>query len=132
MRFISTNLHGIFDYVVGAYLIAMPWLFGFAFIGGPATWVPVTIGVGVIAYSLLTDYEWGVWKRIPMRAHLILDVLAGLTLLFSVPWFGFFDQTWWLPQLTTALVLIFFGAMTRRTPQSVRPRFRAPRQFESI
>ena len=77
MRFISTNIHGLFDYLLGAYLIALPWLFGYAFIGGPATWIPVILGVWIIAYSLLTDYEWGISKTIPMRGHLILDLIVG-------------------------------------------------------
>jgi len=36
MRFIPTKVHGILDYVVGVALIAAPWLFGFANVGGPA------------------------------------------------------------------------------------------------
>ena len=131
MRFISTNIHGLFDYLIGAYLIAMPWIFGFAVIGGPETWLPIFLGVGIIAYSLLTDYEWGVARNLPVRAHLILDVLVGVTLIISTPYFGFFDVTWWAPHLVVGLFLIVFAALTRREPEHSRPHFRRPRTLET-
>jgi hypothetical protein len=76
MRFIPTKVHGYLDYIVGALLIAAPWLFDFAR-GGAETWVPVILGAGAIVYSLLTDYELGVTKGISMGTHLTLDMLSG-------------------------------------------------------
>lgn len=123
MRFISTNVHGPFDYLFGVYLVSLPWLFGYASIGGPETWIPVTLGVGVIVYSLLTDYEWGLAKRIAMPGHLTLDLLVGATLLFCIPFFGFFDTTLWLPHSLGAIVIIAAGLLTRTEPESARPFF---------
>jgi hypothetical protein len=71
MRFIPTRYHAPLDYIVGAVLIAAPWIFQFSDIGA-ATAVSIVLGVGLIAYSLLTDYELGVWKVAPM-------VFLGLT-----------------------------------------------------
>lgn len=123
MRFITTNVHGFLDYLLGLYLIALPWLFGYAVIGGPSTWVPVVLGVAVVTYSLLTDYEWGLVKRLPIEGHLILDLLVGATLLLSIPFFGFFDTTYWIPYSSVAVVIIVLSLLTRRQTQASRPFF---------
>lgn len=91
MRFIETKIHGYLDYLVGLFLIAVPWILNFDR-GGAETWVPVALGAGAIVYSLLTDYELGASRILSMRTHLILDLLNG-ALLASSPWlFGFADQ----------------------------------------
>lgn len=84
MRFISTAVHGVLDYVMGAVLIASPWIFDFAD-RGPAMYVPIIVGSAVIVYSLFTRYEAGLVDVIPMRIHLWLDGLGGAVLAAS-PW----------------------------------------------
>ena len=71
MRFIPTKVHGVLDYLVGIALIAAPWLFGFAAVGGAAVVIPIVLGVGLIVYSLFTKYEWGPFSVIPMPVHLV-------------------------------------------------------------
>lgn len=114
MRVIPTQIHGYVDYLMGVVLIAAPWLLGFAD-GGPEQWVPVVLGAGVIVYSLLTDYELGVMRMIPMPVHLGLDVLGGAFLAIS-PWlFGFSDVIWW-PHVVFGLLEIGAGLMTQSSP----------------
>jgi hypothetical protein len=114
MQLISTRLHGILDYAVGLLLIVSPFLFGFA-IGGAAQWIPVTIGVTVVIYSLLTDYELGLSPRIPMAMHLRLDMIGGVLLALS-PWlFGFAHVVFW-PHLLFGLIDIVTPLMTAREP----------------
>ena len=114
MRFVPTRVHGIADYLLGALLIVAPWLLGFAD-GGAETWVPVLLGAGVVLYSLFTDYELGVVRRIPMATHLILD-LAGGAVLAASPWvFGFADDVW-LPHLVLGLLEVGAALTTRTTP----------------
>jgi hypothetical protein len=115
MRVIPTRLHGMLDYGMGLLLIIAPWLLGFAD-GGPEQWVPVILGAGVILYSLLTDYELGVARVIPMPVHLGLDVAGGVVLAAS-PWiFGFADEIWW-PHVVLGVLEIGAGLMTRTTPE---------------
>ena len=57
MRLIPTRIHGILNYLFGVLLFVAPWLLAFA-TGGPAQWVPIVLGIGVIVYNLLTDYTW--------------------------------------------------------------------------
>ena len=44
------------DYLMGVIRIASPWIFNFNR-GGAETIVPVVLGIAVILYSLITDYE---------------------------------------------------------------------------
>lgn len=118
MRFIPTRIHGIFDYLIGALLILAPWLLDFSD-AGAGTWLPVILGAGVIAYSLLTDYELGVLRQIPMSVHLMLDLGGGVLLAVS-PWiFGFADEVS-VPHLIFGLLEIGAAAMTKTVPEDER------------
>lgn len=102
MKFISTKAHGILDYLMGMLLVASPWVFMF-YAGGNESWVPIAIGGTTILMAMLTDYEWGLLRKIPMTIHLVIDFIAGALLAVS-PWlFGFSDYVY-LPH-------VIFGAM---------------------
>ena len=91
MRFIPTRAHGVLDYLTAGVLIAAPSMLGFRK-NGMQTWLPMALGLGTIGYSLLTDYELGLFKIIPMPAHLALDAANG-ALLAASPWlFGFAEE----------------------------------------
>jgi hypothetical protein len=115
MRFIPTRLHAPLDYIVGAGLIAAPWILQFSE-HTAATVVPVVLGIGLIAYSLFTNYELGVWKVAPMAVHNLIDIVAGGFLAAS-PWiFGFADETAnvWVPHLAVGLAAVFLGLTTKQ------------------
>ncbi|HYX89230.1 MAG TPA: SPW repeat protein [Gaiellaceae bacterium] len=115
MRFIPTKFHAPLDYIVGGALIAAPWIFQFSE-HTAATVVPIVLGIGLIAYSLVTNYELGVWKIAPMAVHNLIDVVAG-ALLAASPWiFGFADETAnvWVPHLVVGLAAIFLGLTTKQ------------------
>jgi len=115
MRVIPTRIHGMLDYGMGVLLMVAPWLLGFAD-GGPEQWVPVILGASVIVYSLLTNYELGVARVIPMPVHLWIDVAGGVVLAAS-PWiFGFADEIWW-PHVVLGVLEIGAGLMTRTIPE---------------
>ena len=118
MRFIPTRVHGLLDYLVGLLLIAAPWVFNFAR-GGAETWVPVALGVGALVYSVFTDYELGLVRRLPMGTHLTLDLLSGL-LLAASPWlFGFSDFVW-VPHVVLGVLEVGAALMTKTTPAPTR------------
>lgn len=119
MRFIPTRVHGVIDYLTGLLLIAAPWLLGFSD-NAPATWVPVLLGAGVILYSLLTNYELGVFKTISMPAHLWLDALGGLFLAVS-PWLLDFDERVFLPHLLVGAFEVVMSFITRTRPAYALP-----------
>lgn len=114
MRFIPTRIHGMLDYLMGALLIAAPWIFDFNR-DGAETWVPVILGAGVIMYSLFTDYELGAVRKLSMGTHLMLDLLGGI-LLAASPWlFGFSDFVY-LPHLILGIAEIGAALLTEREP----------------
>ena len=128
MRFIPTKFHAPLDYIVGVALIAAPWIFQFSD-HTAATVVPIVLGIGLIAYSLFTNYELGLWKVAPMAVHNLIDVAAG-ALLAASPWlFGFADNSAnvWVPHLVVGLTAIFLGLTTiqqggysyRKSPNAV-------------
>lgn len=113
MPVITSRLHGIIDYIVGAALIAAPWLFGFAnFDTYPeATWTPIVIGAAIIGMSLMTNYEYSIAKIIPLRAHLAVDFAAALFLGVS-PWLFSFAEYVYLPHVLAGIAEIAIVCMT--------------------
>jgi uncharacterized membrane protein HdeD (DUF308 family) len=119
-------MHGMLDYPAGILLIASPWIFGFSDIDAARN-VAIVIGVVVLAQSLMTDYELSVVDVLPLSAHLMMDVVAGIVLAVS-PWlFGFADEGTeaWLPHLVFGLGLLAAGLMTQRERETPRTRARA-------
>ena len=119
MRILSTYIHGILDYIVGVALIMAPSIFGFSELGGPAVLLPRVLGAAAILFSVLTNYEWGVVKVIPMRVHLIVDFLSG-TLLAASPWlFGFADEprNVWAPHVVMGVMEIVVVLMSQTEPR---------------
>ncbi len=99
---LPTRIHGILDYTVGLLLITLPFILGLT---GAARWVFVIAGVAALVYSAFTDYELGLVKALPMKAHLALDA-AGGGLLAASPWaLGYrrYGVRHWLPHTLVGL-----------------------------
>src|ERR671910_1979668 len=120
MRFIPTRVHGVLDYVTAGVLIAAPSLLNFRK-DGMQRWLPIALGVGTIGYSLLTDYELGLFKVIPMPMHVALDAANG-ALLAASPWlFGFAEEVS-APHLGLGLFEIVVTASSQTLPtRSIGP-----------
>ena len=78
MKPISTKTHGMLDYTTGAAMTVLPMMIDCS----PATTALLeSNGALAGAYSVLTDYELGLVRALPMPAHLAIDAFAGATLL---------------------------------------------------
>ena len=121
---LSTRLHGYLDFSLGALLIVAPWILGFAR-GGAETWVLVGAGVGSLTYSLFTDYELGLVRRIQMPVHLWLDGVVGILLAVS-PWLFAFDDAVRIPHLAAGVLEIAVALMTNTIPGYERRRGARP------
>jgi len=117
MRFISTKVHGIMDYIVGLFLAASPWILGYAR-GGAETWVPVVLGLGALVYSLCTAYEFGAIKSLSVPTHLTLDIGSGILLALS-PWLFGFSEFVFLPHFIIGLAETGIALMTEKAPREV-------------
>lgn len=115
MPLLPTRIHGMLDYLAGGWLIVSPAVLRFNR-GGAETRVPVMLGAGAIGYSLLTNYELGVVRRIPMPAHLWLDALSGV-LMAASPWLFGFSRRVWLPHLVFGLFEIGAAVSTEGAPR---------------
>src|SRR4051794_38931909 len=112
---ISTKAHGVVDYATAGVLLAAPMVL-------PAhrrrsRLLLCGAGAGILGTSLATDYELGVRRRIPMRAHLALDAATG-ALLLAAPWVGGGRRRVgdWLPHVLVGASEIGAAALTERRP----------------
>jgi len=80
--------HGFTDYSYIPLVASAPRLVGFSH-NKTATTLCYVLSSTILASSLMTRAEWGAFKVMPYKAHLVLDVVGGLAGL-SAPWlFGF-------------------------------------------
>jgi len=74
----STATHGTVDYVASGLIALLPKMAGFS--ERVTTILEASAGMAA-AYSAMTNYERGMIKVLPMKAHLTLDALSGGMLL---------------------------------------------------
>ena len=133
MRVIPSYIHGIFDYVGAIGLIAAPNVLGFAD-HEAAAWVPRIVGILIFLQAIVTNYELGLIKLLPMKMHLMSDYMVAV-LLAASPWiFGFADEQprVWLPHVVVGITVLLVSLATEtearhRTPSATKSRGRAAR-----
>jgi hypothetical protein len=117
LQFIPTRVHGMLDYVDGAALLAAPELLGTK--DEPrAALVSRMAGGGATASTLMTDFELGAVKVIPVPVHLMLDAVSG-ALLVSAPWLLGYAKggtRYWLPHVFVGAAEMLAAAATKTEP----------------
>lgn len=117
VRVIPTKVHGRLDYLTAPGLVAAPELLRLDGTRGEAL-PPRIAGVAAAIYSALTDYEAGVRRVIPMRAHLALDAASGVALALA-PWLSGAARRGprhWLPHALIGASEVAIAAATRPQP----------------
>ena len=113
---ITTRLHGVLDYLTGGLLLVAPRLLG---LGGTGAGRLLRLaGASHAGYSVLTDYELGAVKLVPMRTHLALDAAGALGLAGS-PWlFGTARRgaRHWLPHVLVGAYEMTAVALSQQAP----------------
>jgi hypothetical protein len=128
LRVIPTHVHALTDYVTGPALAAAPTVFRMHD-GGPSSLAPRIAAAGATAYSSVTDYELGMRRWLPMRAHLVLDAASGAALA-AAPWlFGSArrGKRYWIPHALVGATEVALAVATKTEPE--RP---APRRFRRL
>jgi pimeloyl-ACP methyl ester carboxylesterase len=79
-KLLSPRLHGLLDYASAGLCLAL---------AGSSQWGPRTrqvfaaAGITTATYSLLTNYEYGLVRKLPLSVHLNIDTCSGLKLLLA-------------------------------------------------
>jgi hypothetical protein len=85
---ITRQAHGAIDYAYAALVPFIPEIARFKK-EKKATLLCRALGGGAFAYSALTKAEWGLYKILPFKAHLVVDLSVSLFAI-GAPWlFGF-------------------------------------------
>jgi hypothetical protein len=79
-RPIPTSVHGVLDYITAPTLFVLPrvmkWNQG-------VTNTMTGASLGMLGYSMMTRYELGLFKVLPMKTHLTLDAVAGAAMVVA-------------------------------------------------
>jgi hypothetical protein len=129
LRIVPTKTHAAVDMATGPALIAAPTLLRMNGNTG-ATIPPRVVGSLATAYSLLTDYELGLKRVLPMRTHLALDALGGVALAATPFVTGASKKGYrhWLPHALLGANEVFLALTTKeRPPRAPRLRAYAPK-----
>jgi hypothetical protein len=116
MRFIPTIAHGLADYIVGLFVVGLPFSYGLT---GTTRAAFVTLGLFVILYSLLTDYELGLVRVLRIRFHLLLDALFGLAML-ATPTLLHLPNNSRIPVYVIGVLSLFLSLTTKIRAQRTR------------
>ena len=74
---ISTKSHGVLDYITIGTFLTLPRVMGWS---RSLTDGMTMLALGKLGYTLMTRHELGLVKKLPMQAHLALDVAGGAAL----------------------------------------------------
>ena len=113
-RMIPTQVHGVLDYLTGGTLLSAPKVLGLGAVPVSARVLRLAGGVAAL-YSMLTDYELGAVKLVPMPAHLALDAASG-AIVASSPWLLGFAKDgprYWLPHVLVGATEMLAAATTK-------------------
>jgi SPW repeat-containing protein len=124
MRFIPTKVHGILDYLYVLILFFIPTIFHFSTNGAPTLTIDV-VSSTVLVYSTFTKYELGISKYLPMKIHLLLDVIVGIFLAAS-PWIFGFARNVYTPHLFFGLFAVVAALLTKKSSEQIDKSTYAP------
>ncbi|NOD63985.1 MULTISPECIES: hypothetical protein [unclassified Ruegeria] len=108
LRFVKRSVHAYLDYPVAVALMTLPFLLGLGQSNPLALWLSVATGVAAFVLTVLTDHHLGIWRVLPYRFHLAVDLLVGVTFLFAPSIFGFTGMDaafYWLNGAAVVLVI---------------------------
>ncbi len=108
IRFVTRNIHAYLDYPVAFALMILPFALGLGQSSPLAFWLSVATGAAAFVLTVLTDHHLGVWKVLPYKFHLAVDLLVGVTFLLAPGLFGFtgLDAVYyWLNGAAVVLVI---------------------------
>jgi drug/metabolite transporter (DMT)-like permease len=113
MKFISSRTHTYIGWVVGVALVAAPWIFQFDEVS-PAKWSAILVGLFILVNEAVTTSPASPMKIVPMRVHVMLDVVTGIFLAVTPFLFQFSDEdaNAWVPHIVVGLLIVGYALAT--------------------
>ena len=87
---LSARLHGLLEYLIGGFFIASPFIFGFD--AKAAVAIAVIGGTVLILMAATAQTGPSLSGMVPVRLHVVFDVLAAAFFVASPFVFGFSDE----------------------------------------
>jgi hypothetical protein len=112
--------HGILEYVVGALLIAAPFLLGFTD-QGAATAVSIVGGVVVLGLAASTRGPTSLNNAMPVSVHVLADLALGGVFIAAPFLFGFSDNGSPTALFIALGVTMLLGVVATRYPGGAKP-----------
>jgi VIT1/CCC1 family predicted Fe2+/Mn2+ transporter len=84
-------VHGLYEYLAGALLVAAPLLLDFD--AGAATAVSILAGVALIFLTATTTSSTSLVNQVPLPVHILVDYALVAVLIASPFLFGFSDES---------------------------------------
>lgn len=126
---IQTRWHAFLDYMMVLVLLTAPWVLDFSHIE-PAKTISLVAGAFILLLSLITKHEGGILRIVPMRLHLILDIVLGGMLIVAPFALGFTGV--YVPHLIVGMLLVCAGLFTYRKPQKNAPPIDIPKNQRNL
>lgn len=81
MRFVTKSIHAWLDYPVALALITLPFLLGLGASHPLALAISPVVGVAAFVLTVFTDHHLGLFRVLPYRLHLAVDLAVGVLFL---------------------------------------------------
>jgi hypothetical protein len=112
MRFVTKTLHARLDYPVALALITLPFILKLGASHPLALTVAPIVGVAALLLTVFTDHHLGLYRVLPYRVHLAVDLAVGLLFLALPFLFGFtgLDRAFYLLNGTAVVLVVGLAA----------------------
>ncbi len=107
-RFVTKNIHAYLDYPVAIALMVFPFILGLGASNPLALYIAPVVGVAAFMLTVFTDHHLGVFRLLPYKLHLAVDLTVGLLFLaipFALGFSGLDAAYYWLNGLAVVAVI---------------------------
>jgi hypothetical protein len=118
MKIISTRVHAMLDYLVSIVLLLYPFITGINNMSHVAAYIMMACGIVTFLVSLFTNYEFSLFKKIPMKVHLTIDTIQAFFLIAS-PWLLGFNVAVNVPHVLFGVLELLVVMLSQTQPVAV-------------
>lgn len=127
---IPAFVHGIYEYLGGIALIALPLILNYD--SGAAIAVSIVLGVLLIFLTATTDVSTSLIDQVPLPVHILLDYALAAILIASPFLFSFSDESTPTAVFIAAGVLHLLVSIATRYRKEERPKRRLRRSERAV